>query len=392
MHRFLIWVLFLVVVHFSALAVRAERLEAVWIGPGGNGGEGDWHTPSNWNLGIVPDNGVDADGDGVPDIFEVRIDGLPSVTSQVRSNAPPVEVAGLAIGEGDTLNLVEPLGLTLRDTDEAIEVTNNGLISLDGVSYVPALTFAGDSITLSGGGTLQLGTQRALAGIFAALDGGRIINGGAHTIKTSGLMRAGRLTGFHPESSARAPALTNAGEIIAEDRAELRIDLNDEAHYNNGTIQATTGERASVASTVGGTLRNRGLVSVADTFSRFNIEGLQIVNEADGVVQASLGSQLVIAAPPIDRQHRNSGLIEADGALVVIEGNNILNEGRGAIEARFGGAIRLTNGTFRPDPAIRVLDYNSQLQIWDAIFENHGNVLTAPGPGDRGGSRLFTNG
>ena len=290
MHRFLIWVLFLVVVHFSALAVRAERLEAVWIGPGGNGGEGDWHTPSNWNLGIVPDNGVDADGDGVPDIFDVRIGALASVNSLVRSNAPPVEVGGLAIGEGDTLALAEPLGLTLRDEDGTIDVIDNGLIRLDGVGHVPALTFAGDSITLSGVGILQLGTQRALPGIFAALDGGRIINRRGHTIKTSGIMRSGRLTGFHPETSSRAPSLTNHGAIIAEDRSELRIDLNDETHFNHGTIQATDGARLFLSSNRAGVLRNHGLISTAGSFGQLNIEGLHLVNETDGVLRATSGA------------------------------------------------------------------------------------------------------
>ena len=32
-------------------------------------GAGDWHTPSNWNLGVVPNNFSDGNGDGVPDIL-----------------------------------------------------------------------------------------------------------------------------------------------------------------------------------------------------------------------------------------------------------------------------------------------------------------------------------
>jgi hypothetical protein len=380
MHRLLICVLFLIAFHFSAFGVRAARLEAVWIGPGGNGGEGDWHTPSNWNLGVVPDNGIDADGDGVPDIFDVRIDNRPAAASLVHSYARRVEIAGLRVDEGDTLDLIEPLGLALRDPN-GIDVTNNGLISLDGVGHVPALTFAGDSITLSGGGTLQLGKQRALPGILAALDGGRIINGAGHTIKTSGVMLAGRLTGFHPETSSRAPALTNHGTILAEDRSDLRIDLNDETHFNYGTIRTATRARAALSSNRAGGFHNHGLIWTTDGFTELRVEGLQFVNERDGIVRASESGAIRFAPTSGNTLIRNLGLIEANGGAIHIEGRNIVNEGQGVIQARAGGSIELSEGTFHPDPAIQVLDSQSELALGrGAIFENHNNVLSA-GPG-----------
>ena len=75
------------------------------------------------------------------------------------------------------------------------------------------------------------------------------------------------------------------------------------------------------------------------------------------------------------------GLIEAEGGAIEIEGGPLMNEGSGAIQAQHQGVIRLTNGTYRPDPAIRLLAYESHLEYSNVFFENDGNVLAPPGLG-----------
>jgi hypothetical protein len=382
MHRFPIWVLFFVDVHFSALGVRAARLEAVWIGPDGVGGEGDWHTPSNWNLGVVPDNGVDGNGDGVPDIFDVRIDKLPTVTSLVRAISPSIEAAGLTIDEGDALNIDYPLGLVLRDADEVAEVLNNGTIGIGGWNgLAPMLAFAGEEVRLSGSGVMKIGIDRGRPGIFAALDGGRIVNGPDHTLLTSGVLHGGRIRGYRPDSLNSDVALTNYGRIVSEDRGGLSIHLNNVDNVNEGLIHANGGHLSLVADDKG-RFRNRNVVQATDGFSQISIRGLDLTNEAGAVIRATNGGGVSFLPSSSGAVVRNGGLIEAaDSGYIRIEGGNIVNEASGVIQARSGGGIWLSKGIFYPDPRIRILDSESTLSLTSGVtFENEGNHLTA-GPG-----------
>jgi hypothetical protein len=108
---------------------------------------------------------------------------------------------------------------------------------------------------------------------------------------------------------------------------------------------------------------------------------MNFVNEAGGVARAT-SSELVFLQPPAGSVVSNAGLIEAtDGGIIWIEGQNIVNQGQGTVQARSGSIIDLSNGTFHPDPALRIADADSVLSMsFGAIFENEGNVLSA-GPG-----------
>ena len=126
MHRLIMGPIVLLLIHLAG--VDHDRLEAIWIGPDGDGGEGNWNVPSNWNLRVVPINGADGNGDGLPDIFDVRIDGRPESASLVDDSEAEVEVAGLALDTGDIFELTQPFPFTLHNPSGTVGVVNDGLI------------------------------------------------------------------------------------------------------------------------------------------------------------------------------------------------------------------------------------------------------------------------
>jgi hypothetical protein len=229
---------------------------------------------------------------------------------------------------------------------------------------------------------MQLGTEQFFPGIFATLGGGRIINGSDHTIKTSGTQIGGRLISFSPESVVPFPALTNEGTILADRGAELQLHMNADTHFNFGAIECETQARLSLLSNVRATFRNHGLISAADQFGVLRIEGVQFVNESDGILRASNAGTIRLPPPPNAVVIRNAGLIEAvERGVISIEGKNIVNETEGVIQARSGGIIELNNGTFLTDESLKTVDQRSMITIRDSLVENEGSVLTPGGPG-----------
>jgi hypothetical protein len=393
MHRFIIGLAFLVLLALSTVAVRADRLAATWIGPGGNGGEGNWNTSSNWNLGIVPNNGTDGNGDGVPDIYDVQIDDVPTTASLVHGDTRIFALAGLTVDSGDTLELYSPSGIRMNDSDGASEIVNNGLIRIDAPPLTnPRLSFSGETLSLSGNGTIELGIGILQPGTIAPLDGGRIVNGPDHTITTTGQGRISRIGTFLSPAFDFRAALTNRGTIRAADEGVIEAELREANHLNDGTVEATTGGKVFIYGMNTGIFHNRGLIFATDDGSLIESSEINVSNESGGVMRASQLGGIILTATtsaPIT----NAGLIEAvDGGGIGLRGMNIANVGQGQIQARSGGVISLSNGEFRPDPAIQVADSQSRLEIiGNAIFENDGNVLTA-GPGVLGLGRALIRG
>jgi hypothetical protein len=365
----------------TPLMASAARLEANWIGTNGNGGEGNWNTPSNWNLGVVPNNGTDGDGDGVADIFDVRIDSLPALVSLVHSDAPPAEIAGLSIDEGDILELTQQPPFVLRDPDSDVDLINNGLVRVGGRrDNSPMLAFAGDTLRLSGNGTIELGLRSSEHARFAALDGGRIINGASHTLQSAGLLQAGRIHGYVPDVTTADVALTNEGTILALDGGILSLRLNEETHTNAGTIRAS--DRADLSmSAPGGTFRNSSLM-LAERQGEISLGDVHFVNEPGGVMRLDSGGKLVFNGQTGNANFENAGVIEAaNGGIIHFKGKNVVNRGAGVVRIATGSQIQFSEGTFQTDPAIQLLDADSRMFIdAHAIVENYGRVLT-PGPG-----------
>jgi hypothetical protein len=380
MKRFIIGVFAVHLLQFTALAVRADRLEAIWIGLGGNGGEGNWNTPSNWNLGVVPNNGADANGDGVPDIFDVRIDGLPAVMSFVHSDAPPAELAGLSIDEGDILELTQQPPFVLRDPDGEVNVINNGLVRIGGrLDHSPMLAFRGHTLRLSGRGIIELGIRTSEHARLAALDGGRIINGPTQTLRSTGLFQAGHINGYVPDVTTGDVALTNEGLIIAEDRGSLSLHLSGDTHYNRGTMRATANGRLSIRMP-NGRLSNGGLITAVDG-GQVSFQGGILFNDSNAVVRAS-GGTVRFFAPTGSGAVSNAGLIEAVGVdgIIQIDGKDIFNQVGGVVRAISGGTVALWDGRFNRASAYQIMDAQSTLSIVNSVYENHGSSLSA-GPG-----------
>jgi hypothetical protein len=328
----------------------------------------------------------------MPDIFDVWIDRLPPATV-AHNTTKTIEVAGLNLGEDDGLNLEWPGNLVLREVDATVEIVNDGVIRLGGIHVVePRLSFAGQTLRFSGNGLVEIGNETARPAIIAALDNGRIINGPGHTLRTAGRLYGGRITGFTGNETNGNLALTNEGMItVAGQGANLAIRLNGDDHFNSGVIEAVDRSDLTLSSAQNGLLVNSGLVN-ARNGGDIEFIGMSLANEVAGVIRAENESHIEFHVDPA-QQFENRGLLEAIGSAsaIIMVGKQLDNGSGGVVRASSGGAIVLAAATFRPDPAIEIQDQASFLLIHDgAMFENEGNVLSA-GPGtlvvDGGGAQ-----
>ena len=113
------------------------------------------------------------------------------------------------------------------------------------------------------------------------------------------------------------------------------------------------------------------------------IEGLDFINQENGLVPQSDNAKLEINSITRGDRAINRGIIEAvgSGAAITIRGLQVINEEQGVVRASRGGAIQLFENIFRLDDSYQLLDAQSSLVIdRAAIVENAGRVLS-PGPG-----------
>jgi hypothetical protein len=208
-----------------------------------------------------------------------------------------------------------------------------------GAFGLPSLQFAGESVELTGTGTLELGLVPGRPAMFAApTTGGRIFNGPNHTIRTTGL-RSGRIGAYVQGSVQGNAALTNEGTILAEDRAVLGIQLNQDLHFNSGTIGATSRGTLVLSSSVGGTFRNSELVFASGISSEIQLYRINVANEATGELRASDRGSIAFHPLQPNSVMTNAGLIEAvDNGFVRVNGH-LINEPQSTVRTATGGYV-----------------------------------------------------
>lgn len=198
---------------FFIHAAPGAELSAVWNGPGGNGGNGNYNSAGDWSGGVVPNNGADT--------YNVFIDGGKAANSIVTLNSIFPTINTLSIGAGDGL-IVD--GTQLRIVGGS--VVNDGSITLQNSPF--ALNFVGD-MTLSGSGVLTIADTTT--SIAAATSTDRLTNAAGHTIRGRGSLG----------SSSNPLTLTNQGLIDASSftSGNLTIRASATGVINTGIMQAS---------------------------------------------------------------------------------------------------------------------------------------------------------
>jgi hypothetical protein len=97
----------------------AAQVDATWVG-----GIGNWNTPGNWDIGIVPNNGVGGN------TYNVFIDGGKILNSSVNLDINAT-IDNLTIDAGDSLVINNGKSLTLASGVGAGTITNSGTIAIN---------------------------------------------------------------------------------------------------------------------------------------------------------------------------------------------------------------------------------------------------------------------
>jgi hypothetical protein len=238
-----------VVVVFCALAfppIYAQEVGVTW-----NGGAGDWSVATNWDLGVVPNNGGGTTYSatvGVPD-SAVTMDVLDDTIDSLNL----AETTSLTISTGDSLTLLD-LSLNYGSISNNGTLNNSGTINY--ILFVSSLGTIDNTGTLDNSGTINSGSitnydtilntgTLNLAGTFTTSVGGTLTNYG--TFSNSGTLAPTYFTQFINNA-----VLDNSGEFLLTDSSAFS---NTGVVNNSGTISSQDNFGNA------GTINNSGTIS-----------------------------------------------------------------------------------------------------------------------------------
>lgn len=214
--------------------------------------------------------------------------------------------AELFDGRTSTITLDGTLAIAAGNSPTAVgALTNNGLIQLESGATATRLKVDGATLTLSGSGSLNLGTNASNA--LSGLNGGHLTNL-SNTISGAGKLGDNTLS------------ITNSGTILANSTATLTVDPPAAGLTNLGTLRAAAGStlalRDGVYSNVGGLIR-------ADAGGTIELNASATI--VGGSLQ-SLGSGVVrtTGTPLLDG---TAGAISTSGLLQISNGDSLLVRG-----------------------------------------------------------------
>jgi hypothetical protein len=239
-----------------AQAGSAAVIDATWQ----LNGNGNWNTPANWDIGVVPNNNA-------TDQYNVRIDNdTPNVT--VSLNISPT-INNLTIDSGDALTANDGRSLTIVGGS----ITNNGTLNLQAAFSVADLRISGNTM-LSGNGSVILSNNVSnriyalnAADILTIASGQSITGAGQIGVNLMGLVNQGTINANVGNTLTIDPSsadVTNTGTLQASSGGTLI--LTDGTFTNSGgVIQSLDGSLVQLRSIdlVGGTLSRTGSGRIA---------------------------------------------------------------------------------------------------------------------------------
>ncbi|MBI4719239.1 MAG: hypothetical protein HY763_15685 [Planctomycetes bacterium] len=362
--------------------VRATPVS--WTGTAGN-----WNTPANWSLNLVPNNAGQT--------FEVTIGSAShDVTVDISPTINTLANSGtLRLGSGFTLTLVQAGGLTNNAGGQLLvghtgtsnivgsvtntglgwvssgvltmdrSMTNNGTFWLGDGSFTggtAALRLAGDA-AWNGGGEVYFFSAASTTANQPLIDipaGRTLTNSATHRIHGG----SGRIDG--------AGRLVNLGLIDADSTLRtLRLDVDN--FSNQGNLWARSGNLVVAVDD----WANSGTIRVSSG-SQSSFSGQLFTNEAAGIIESVGGADLslsqaftnagVVATGGVGTIHFTgnntlitnlpSGVIDATAGTVFFSGTNALVQNFGALRAN-EGTLEFRGGTDMFGGTVSLLDHSA---------------------------------
>ncbi len=288
-----------------------------------SGGAGDWTDPANWT-----DNAVPAAGN------TILIDDGNASASECFINVNNLIIGGATIDADDTLRIGNARIFRASGT-----VMNNGLIQLDSTGNATYLRPDGATLTLTGGGIVEL-SDSADNWIYRQSIGGELVN------MDNTIRGAGNLSW----SSAPTP-ITNgaAGTIVANGTNPLICDAGSVVFTNRGTLRADGGTLV-LESTFD---NDNGLIEALDSstvaLNGALIQGGTLDSSGSGEIRAN-GVTSVLDGSVNDVV--NAGMLRVDNARILVGTGTIHNTGTIRVDSTANatyfrpndGPLRLTGG------------------------------------------------
>jgi hypothetical protein len=348
----------------------------------------------------------------------LQLGGNSSMTGETLtvSNGAYLQNVGGSNTLGGTVNLQTGSNLTIANNtalylQSAGTYSNAGSISLNSTVNYTDLIMTGGTVTLSGGGTLTLGSASPYNRIYGQAGTETFLNAD-NTISGSGFIGAGQLALFNNQGTVNAnqPAFalninpsgstTNSGTMEATAGATLVFNSRP-MNNSGGTILATpastvllqgatvTGGTTSVAST--GTLQMEANATLTggtvNTVSGSAIQSVSGTNTLGGSVNLAAGSTLaVLNNAELELQaagtYTNAGTISLNstgnytdlvisGGTVTLSGGGTINMGSATPYNRIYGA----SGTETFQNANNTIVGSGQIGAGQlALFNNQGTV------------------
>ena len=268
----------------------------------GNAGDGNFNNPANWSPAQVP---------GASDTVTI------SVSTATLINVSTADaVQALKTSAKVTLSINDGSSLTVGNAaTKNAALTNAGTITLNNDNYTTSLIVGGPEVTLSGGGTILMGTGGGNLITGAATSD--VLNNTGNLIEGAGQLGGGSLTyingaggtvdatdGNYLYLNTGANVVTNAGLLEATAGGGLVI----QSGVSNGTAGKISAIGANVylqsgADIAGGTLTSKGSFAVVVS-NTATLDGATNALTNVGTVVVQDGSTLSLLGSIV-----NSGLI-----------------------------------------------------------------------------------
>ena len=307
--------------HFAVAA------EEVWIGPQA----GDWATPANWNIGLIP-----LPSDNV---------AMNLVSGQVATyTSPATTVSSLTVAGAGAFELRTSSSPSFVALATSGDVTNSGNISLQQSELTVGSALHNSGIvTVDGTGTNFVTLQFASAA--GRIDGGGtiILNNGLPPFVTSGQLQTGndRLAGVQVEGGVLTTTLENVDNTItgtghigvgfvSVDAFADRLKGDGFINDARGVIKVTGSEDMEINAA---TLVNHGLIEAIGADPQLGAD----LDFATHFVFAGTGLNSQLTNIGLDIDNRD-GLILADGAGSSVNFAGAVVHG-GTLQTKNGGDL-----------------------------------------------------
>ena len=338
-------------------AAMAAPATAVWNGPGGSGGTGNWDfTSPYWTINGTP--GLDFPGNSVANACDVTFGGTPgtvTVTQQVYCDSLTFNVGGYSIADS-----TYPFEVFSTTGGSATVTLNGGTTTFTGTS---SSSFnPGSGMLLTGSGTLKVnslngGTNRPLV-----LDSGTTLNltGGSIPVQFSPTINAGAALDFTGNTATGAIQFyyfnltggtltgtpTGGGYVTFRSdgvNASLQSGVISAPVYNSGSLYKTTNGTVTFNNQYGGT--------AGKLAATFYINGGAVAYGANNVIgngtaQINNGATLNVNAftDTLNNIQLYNGNIIGTGTLTSnnSSGSTMVS---GLVSANLAGTAGLTVGT-----------------------------------------------